>query len=159
VSWPLAVQNMQTLKDLIIATKSRKGPAAGTDKRGAYWLVREIRIRSYGGDGIGQNASNIRNYLQLKHYRSGEVRAVVIQNSWHQNYGDNTSWHGVNGILDSTTVEEVICVLLNSGDEEFGVLYESYFEEELTEMLTELGLPRSLPSPDEDIGAVEDKST
>lgn len=143
---------MKTLKELVIESKCRRGPADGTDKRGAFWNGSVTKIRRSGGDGIGQSSADVTHTLHLKHYRSGEVRAVVKIDRYHQNgsySGGGTEWVGVSQILDCATVEEVITALINAGSEESGRLYSEYYEEELTQLLTGLGMVESLPAPDE----------
>jgi len=143
---------MKSLKDLIIEQKARKGPASGTDKRGAYWIVKAITTRSAGGDGIGQSAPSLNYDLQLRHYRSGDVRAMIERDAWHQNGsygGGGTSWHGVGGILECTTAEEVIVELLNAGSEETGRLFSESHRGELVSGLAGIGLLEALPAPDE----------
>ena len=72
------LNKMKTLKEIIVETKCRKGESDGTTKQGAFWFAcDEILIRSFGGDGVGQSSTDLRNYLQLRHYRNGEVKAVV----------------------------------------------------------------------------------
>lgn len=147
---------MSTLKDLIIARKYRKGESAGTTKRGAYWRVaKPIRIRSYGGDGIGQSAPDCEHLLEFRHFRSGEVRAIIHIDCYHQNgsySGGGDSWHDVSEILDFTTIEDVIVVLKGQkiGDSGYSVnAYSDSYSRELSDLLEEFGLPSSEPAPDE----------
>lgn len=140
---------MKTLKELIIDRKCRKGESVGTTKSGAFWLACDpIRIRSFGGDGIGQSARNCDNYLQLRHYRSGEVKAVVNYHSWHQNSGTHDSYISV-PILDCTTVEDVIVILKGVSDDDTAA-YSNWGEGNLTKALVGLGMAESLPAPDEE---------
>ena len=135
---------MKTLKELIEAQRCRKGKSAGTTKQGAFWLVcAPIWIRSFGENGIGNNAPDYRNYLQLRHYRSGEIKAVVNSRAWHQNHGEENSYRSVPPILDCTTIEDVIVVLKDSFD-----AYSDSFETELVASLSGLGMVESAPAPD-----------
>ena len=142
-----APAKLPTLKDLVIAQKCRKGPSDGTTKRGAYWQCAEVQIRSYGGDGIGQSAASVKHVLLLRHFRSGEVRAVIHRDVYHQNGGEDT-WHPANEILDCTTIEDVIVQLksMNCGE---AAAYNKWGENALYDALTELGMIESLPAPDE----------
>ena len=150
---------MKTLKELVEAQKSRKGKSTGTTKRGAYWLVGDpLKIRSYGGDGIGQNSPDHKHFLELRHFRSGEVRATIQFESWHQNgsySGAGNSYHDVSEILNCTTVEDVIVALKSKtvrgrfvGDDVGVNVYSDSFADKLSERLTELGMVESLPAPD-----------
>ncbi len=144
---------MKTLKELIADRKCRKGAAAGTTKRGAYWLACEpIKIRSYGGDGIGQSAPDIDHHLELRHYRSGEIRAMVCRNARHQNSGTSTRYSPAE-LLDCTTSEQVIVALKGSqvecGYDYSEHAYSDYFADSLTKTLAALGMPDSEPAPDE----------
>jgi len=142
---------MKTLQDLIIAAKCRKGAAAGTTKKGAYWLACEpIKIRCFGGDGIGQSSPDLTNSLKLRHFRDGDVQTTVEFSSWHQNYGGRSaSYVGVPEIAVCETIEEVIVALKSCGTEVSA--YSDKMEDNLIEKLTALGLPASAPAPDEEI--------
>ena len=140
---------MQTLKELIENKKCRTGKAYGTSKQGAFWLaVVPIQIRSYGGDGIGQSRADFRNYLQLRHYRDGKVKAVVNFHSWHQNCGDENTYVTA-PILDCVSVEDVIVSLMTVNDREDHAYGEETGRENLIAALTGLGLVEALPAPDE----------
>jgi len=155
VSWSLTkLHDMKTLKQLVEEVKCRKGKSAGVTKEGAFWFaVEPIPIRSYGGDGVGQSTADCVNYLQLRHYRSGLVKAVVNFHSWHQNSGTSNSYKTVS-ILDCSTVEDVIVVLKAvQEDNAYGhgdVAYSDRKEEWLTDVLTEIGMPVSEKAPDEE---------
>jgi hypothetical protein len=139
---------MKPLQELIVAAKCRKGPSAGTSKHGAFWFACEpIRIRSFGGDGIGQSSPDRQNYLQLRHYRDGKTKAVVNFHSWHQNHGSHDSYRTI-CILDYTTIEDVIVMLKNLSQDDTPA-YSDLCKEALTEALSALGMPESLPAPDE----------
>lgn len=143
------MKHMTTLKELIIATRCRKGTAKGTTKRGAFWLACDpITIRSYGGDGVGNNGVDWRNHLELRHYRSGEVVATINKHGWHQNSVTHNEWQTL-PILDCTTIEDVIVALKGQTIGESPV-YADWGQKNLTQALTVLGLPESAPSPDDE---------
>ena len=149
---------MKTLKDLIIDNKCRRGPADATTKRGAFWLCPgavdrgiAIKIRRAGGDGIGQSSPDVTYSIHLRHYRSGEVRAMVERDAYHQNgsySGGGTDWIDVSEILGATTIEEVVVALLAAGGDA-GPVYSKRYSGDLTKLLSGLGLPVCAPSPDE----------
>lgn len=150
---------MKTLKSLIIDRKIRKGTAHGTTKRGAYWTLADkpneyfAILRRSGGDGIGQSAPDVTHGLELRHFRSGEVRAVIVRDAYHQNgsySSGGTSYHDASAILDCVTVEDVIVALKAAGTEESGSVYSDGKVENLTRALVALGLPVSAPAPDEE---------
>lgn len=138
-----------TLAEIIVALKCRKGKASGTTKHGAYWLAcDEILIRSWGGDGIGNNGANLRSRLQLRHFRDGSVRCVARMSSWHQNCGTHNNYVTVR-INDCRTVEDVITALLGESDSDGVAVYSAHFAADLTAALVALGMPESEPAPDE----------
>jgi hypothetical protein len=140
---------MKTLKELVVEKKCRKGPAFGTTKNGAFWMaVEPIKIRGFGGDGVGNNPSSRTNYLQLRHYRDGAVKAVVNWRSWHQNAGDSNEYVTVD-ILDCITIEEVV-VSLKKASCDGNNAYSDRWQSELTGVLLGLGMCETLPSPDDD---------
>ena len=142
---------MMTIREAIEVKKCRKGAAVGTTKDGAYWLAIEpVKIRSWGGDGIGNSAADLNAHLEFRHYRSGECRAVVHISSCHQNHSSRHWWHRVE-ILDCTNVEDVIVALKRgvSGDYDRETVYSDLYEESLTKAMTDLGLAIATPSPDE----------
>jgi len=144
---------MKTLSDLIVAAKCRKGAAAGTTKKGAYWLaVEPIKIRCFGGDGIGQSSADCTNYLELRHFRDGAVSIVIHYNSWHQNHGMSDTYQSHIGLPMCETVEDVIVALKSANDDGVSA-YSDRMEENLTEALVAFGLPESAPAPDEDAAA------
>lgn len=144
-----------TLSEIIESQHCRRGKAAGTTKRGAFWLACEpIRIRSYGGDGIGQNAADMENMLHLRHFRDGDVRATIRVWSWHQNGGDHSTYMDASSILTAQSVEDVIVALkairVEDDYEGYGApAYSDHEEDKLTAALTALGMPVSAPAPDE----------
>ena len=144
---------MKTLKDLIIEAKCRKGEAHGTTKRGAYWNCgTPAKIRSYGGDGIGNSGSSVTHCLELRHFRNGEVAAIVHVDAWHQNgsyAGAGDWWHDVSGILGSTTIEEVIVALKGERFDDTPA-YSEWGKGNLVEALSKLGLPEAASAPDEE---------
>lgn len=140
---------MKTLKELIVATKCRKGESAGTNKQGAFWFACEpIPIRRFGGDGIGQSSADCTNYLQLRHYRDGTVKAVVNFHGWHQNHGSSDNYRTSDNILDCATVEDVI-VCLKSISDEYSHAYSDNRQESMVDALTTLGMTEAAPAPDE----------
>ena len=145
---------MSTLKNLIDEKKCRKGPPAGTTKKGAYWLACEpILIRNYGGDGVGNNAVDCSHRLELRHYRSGDVTAMIHVHRWHQNgAGIGDSYHSVD-LLGCTTIEQIVVRLkgmtLNVGYGDGERSCSDHCEKNLVEGLVALGLPDADPSPDE----------
>jgi len=139
---------MKTLNELIVSAKCRKGASAGTNKHGAFWFACEpIIIRRFGGDGIGETDANCVNYLQLRHYRDGSVKAVVNSYSWHQNHGHCDTYRTADNLLDRTTVEDVIVCFKNISDKGSHA-YSDSRKNELTEALTALGMIEALPAPD-----------
>lgn len=141
---------MKTLKQCVIDKKCRKGAANGTTKRGAFWLACEpIKIRSYGGDGIGNNAADCTHFLQLRHYRDGEVLAIIHGNYWHQGVSAPDEFVCCDDILECTTVEAVIVALKGEQMPGGNSVFSDYFTGNLTCSLTELGLVENEPAPDE----------
>jgi hypothetical protein len=142
---------MLTLKQAIEATKCRKGAAHATTKSGAFWLaVEPIKIRSWGGDGIGNNGVDWDAFLQLRHYRNGTVRAMVQVTGYHQNGSPPDRYHHV-AIEDCTTIEDIIVALKSGVDGDYGreAIYGDHFEDKLTAALSSLGMAVAAPSPDE----------
>lgn len=140
---------MATIKELVEAKKCRTGKAAGTTKRGAYWVAAgPIKLRDYGGGGVGNEAPDMKNYLYLRHYRSGEVQAAVCCESWHQNTGDRVQWESLPALLDCQTIEDTI-VCLKSIRCFDGPVYSDRFEDDVTAAMADLGLPLASPAPDE----------
>lgn len=147
------MKTMKTIKQLIEESKCRKGHAEAITKSGAYWLAcDEIKLRSFGGDGIGNSGDDCRNFLQLRHFRDGSTKAVVRFWSWHQNSGTETKFKTAN-ILDCVTVEEVVMVLKSTtlqGDYGNTSSFDECYMKELTTGLMNLGLAECLPAPDEE---------
>jgi len=142
------------LHELIKGLRIRKGAAAGIDDTGEYWVVSEPPLIHHdGGDGIGNNAPDRRMRLQLRHYRSGHTEAVAWAEHWHQNRGTWTSRHALNGVLEATTVAEVIAAIRAAEVSDCGRYLWRGFEAGLSEWLMALGLPAAAPGPDEDGGA------
>lgn len=143
---------MLTLSNAIEQTKCRKGKSDGTTKDGAYWLAtKPIVIRSWGSDGIGSNPPDRTNYLELRHYRDGQVRARVNLHSWHQNgaYSGAGDWYAnADAILPCESVEAVIVALKGMRYNEWAV-YSDHFEDTLTKALVDLGIAEATPAPDE----------
>jgi len=143
------------MKNCIENSKCRRGTADGTTKSGAYWFACDaIKLRCAGGDGIGQSGADITFWLELRHYRSGECRAVIHRNAWHQNGcygGGGDCYTQMPAILVCATVEDVIVALKAGIDDGYGreTCYSDYHEETLTAALTALGLPATAPAPDD----------
>jgi len=148
---------MKTLKDYIVDQKCRKGPAAGTTKNGTYWLACDpIKIQDAGGDGIGCNAPSVAYYLRLRHFRDGAVRPQIHRKAWHQNgsySGAGNQYYGCDQIITCTTVEDVIVALKSINIDESDCyaehVYHDIFADDLTAALTGIGMPVSMPPPDE----------
>lgn len=143
---------MNTIKDIVVAKKIRKGPAHGTTKRGAFWLLfgkdNGLRLRGAGGDGVGHSAPDITYWLDLRHYRDGRVSAVIDVESWHQNTGHHHRYIRADQVLSCATVEEVVVALKGISDDCSAVYSDNRFDT-LVEALTRLGLPVSAPAPDD----------
>lgn len=142
---------MKTLKEAVEAEQCRKGKADGTTKRGAYWLATDpIIIRRSGGDGIGQSSADVTWTLELRHYRSGEVRPVIHRDAWHQNgswSGAGDDYYGRQDIGGAGTIEEVVVRLKNGvGDE---ACYSDKRYDDLRDALLAIGMTESIPGPDE----------
>jgi hypothetical protein len=143
---------MRTLKEIIINTRCRKGAADSIDIDGAYWMpFSPILLRRTGGDGVGSNARDIEYLIEFRHYRSGEVRAVLHEHSWHQNTGSSSVYHTID-ICDLNTGEDVIIVLLAAGHECIG--NDGRYSRLLIEKLAHVGLKPCDPSPDEFLKAI-----
>jgi len=150
---------MKTLSDIIIDSKCRKGGADGITEHGAYWLCPQSKIagnrgvktliRSWGDNGIGQACADLRNYMELRHYRGGKVSAVVVALSWHQNSGDSQTEMEIDSVLTTTSVEELQSALLSLEDENYGPVYGKNFSEKLAALAELIGLPACAPSPDD----------
>jgi len=145
-----------TLSEIIESQHCRRGKAAGTTKHGAFWNACEnICIRSYGGDGIGQNASDKAHDLQLRHYRDGRVKATVRVWTWHQNHGHHHTYVAVPSVLACDTVEGVIVALKAIRvDDQYGdgvPAYSDYQQDALTAALVALGMPLAAPAPDDEV--------
>jgi hypothetical protein len=145
---------MKTLATLIAEKKCRKGAADGTTKKGAYWLATPpITLRDFGGDGIGNAAANQKVKLYLRHFRNGEVAAVLAWSSWHQNGGRDTVWQPCSELLDCTTIEDIVVVLKATKITEHDTGYQiNAFSDHCSDnldSLSDLGLPSAAPSPDD----------
>lgn len=142
-----------TLRQAIEQARCRQGKAAGTTKDGAYWLAcKPTKIRDYGGDGIGQNRADTQNYLELRHYRDGSVRARVNVSASHQNgnRGGAGEWYlNADAVLDCASAEAVIVALKSIRDEDHGAMYGDAFEDDLVAAIAALGLPAAEVAPDE----------
>ena len=146
---------MTTLRDIITDRKTRKGQAAKITRDGAYWET-AIEINSEGGDGIGQAVSNITWYIEVRHYRAGDLRAYINRHSWHQNSGTRDLRTRADDLLECQTIEDLIQVaesheVVDRNDpcgyrEEVRV--SDRCRERLPDDLPEMAV--SLPAPDED---------
>jgi hypothetical protein len=137
-----------TLKDLTIAKKVRKGESVGRNKQGSYWVAFSEKTACYGGDGIGQSAADIDYLFKLKHYRSGEVEAVIVRHSWHQNSGNHFNFIDAAKVLEMETVEDVLDYLAFIKDAGDRVYVDSSYRESMTKALEEFGLVHA-KAPDE----------
>ena len=142
---------MNTLTHAVESQRCRTGESAGKTGLGAYWLAAEpIVVRRLGGDGIGENSADQTITLELRHYRSGAVEAVIHWTSWHQNDGQNDQYQEWPSLLDCSSIEDVIIALKY---DTFGPcekpVYSDGREDDLTVALSALGLPVAPPSPDD----------
>lgn len=145
---------MKTLKEIIAGLKIRKGTAHGTNKHGAFWTISGddffARIRRTGGDGIGQSTPDVSYYLDFRHFRNGEISAMVYRDAWHQNgayCGAGKTWQNVSEVLEAQTIEQVVVIL--KGIEIDGSPVCGSNPVDLIESLRKLGLPEAEPAPDE----------
>ena len=142
---------IKTVADYIIAAKIRKGPAAGTNSKGAYWVRSTQDIAVGGGDGIGQSAPVRHIYLDLRHYRDGKVAAVVRWESYHQNTGHDVTYYLAAGVLTSKSAEEVVVALHQLRDDQYGeLLLQSFVKKHVVAGMLALGLPEAAAAPDEE---------
>lgn len=148
---------MKTVKQAIEQAKIRKGPADGTTKRGAYWM-RSILVRHFGGDGIGTSSPDMKMYLDLRHYRSGEVAAIGHYHAWHQNHDAQDDYEQIPAVLDAVTAEDVIVALKGARVMDTAV-YSDRFEAKLIAFFAGLGIPAAAPAPDEDTTAATETKT
>ena len=145
-----------TIKDIAIARRSRKGEAHQITADGAYWLAIDVNFRSYGGDGIGQSASDKTDRYRVRHYRSGEVRAYCETYMWHQNDGDSVTRTRCDATLNAATVEDLIAMIQKVAicrDYEGAITTYTVGEwgkDNLTNDLQD-EMPIALPAPDDDV--------
>lgn len=149
---------MKTLKELVIEAKCRKGEAHGTTKRGAYWCPFMpdgkaqyfSRTASRGGDGIGNNAADVRVGLDLRHFRDGTVSAVLVRESWHQNYGTSKETTNADQLLSCATAEEVIVALrgIELINDSGPALGKGCIDDVIADCVA-IGMPKAAPAPDE----------
>ena len=144
--------NMKTVKEIIESKRLRKGPAHGITAAGAYWNTSKenhfAKLGATGGDGIGNNCGRGSWWLDFRHFRSGEIVPLVTMESWHQNYGTRTTEIACAGLLNCTTAEDVIAVLLDGNND--GPFLTHARIGSVTDDLVEFGLARCEPSPDND---------
>lgn len=145
-----------TLREAVEQSHVRSGKSNGTTRRGAYWLAcDEIVLREAGGDGIGQSGPDITYYLQIRHYRGGEVRAVVHQAARHQNgsWSGAGDWYRAVDLGDCATIEDVVVVLKGGIDFHGGDGRETCYSDchyaDIRDALMPLGLAESAPAPDD----------
>lgn len=147
---------MKTLKELVIASKCRKGQASGRTKRGAFWVALCVVTRRCGGDGIGNSGADVTYSLELRHYRDGGVSATIKRDSWHQNSGTDVRYEGCGSVLDCATAEEVVCALKGISFSDFydhtDHVLSSLKEDEVIAALVDFGLAPCEPAPDEERG-------
>ena len=146
------MKTLKTLREIAIARKSRKGPADKITQDGAYWLAVEIEIDSGGGGGIGQSGAQVSYLLQVRHYRSGDIRAYITRKTWHQNDGGNNRRTRADDLLDCSTIEDLITAMQQheiESDycENYKIAVSGYGHKTMITNLSEL--PESLPAPDE----------
>lgn len=142
-----------TLRAIIEKSKCRKGKAAGTTKKGAYWIAAAIPTRSFGGDGIGCNAADQEYILELRHFRDGQTQPVLHYDSWHQNIGKIHKYTPAPKLLDLTTIEQIIVALKGIRADNgwcMEAVYSDRKEEKFTATLVALGMAEMEPAPDED---------
>ena len=136
------------LKELVRARKCRKGNPYATTAQGAFWLpCGEIQIRSFGGTGDGNSEPLRNNYLQLRNFRDGQVKAAVKFQSIHKDIGTQNAYYNVD-IDCCSTVEDVIIKLKGVSYKGMSA-YSDQFKGNLTNALKALGMIESLPGPDE----------
>jgi len=146
------MHNMKTLKDIALARKARKGPAEAVTKDGAYWLPVSVNINVAGGDGIGQSDASRNTYLNIRHYRSGELGGYIEQTTWHQNTGSSTLRTSCSAALGVTNHEDLLIVLRKA---EFDTDHDMNIEVEVSDrgiarLLKEIPeLPAAPKAPDE----------
>ena len=139
---------MKTLKEIAIARKSRNGPAARITHDGAYWLAAEPLIASGGGDGVGQNSAHSKYYLDIRHYRSGDLRAYISCHSWHQNDGDTVERTRADDCLEAPTIEDLIACIMGHQISDYDDMRDHHiYRDELIKEFLEMAI--SLPAPDE----------
>ena len=159
--WGAKKGEKMDLETAIKNQKCRKGPVAGTTKKGAYWLACEpIVLYRAGGDGIGQSGADLTCFLELRHFRGGDVRPTINYNSWHQNWGEQNQYYGAIHLNQCATIEEIIVALKSEIGLEKYKCYSEYTQEyragksdptlpALKSLLETIGLPFSMPAPDE----------
>ena len=141
----------KTLRDIIIARKTRKGEADNITKDGAYWET-AINLQNGGGNGIGNNGSSVTHYLEVRHYRNGELRGYLNRHLWHQNDGTTHQRTRADNLLDCSTIEELIQTakkhkIESVYDDSYEIEISNEGEKRLCEGLPEM--PASEPAPDE----------
>ena len=77
------------------------------------------------------------------------MTATMVATSWHQNSGREETEIEINSVLTSTSAEELESCLLAIQDENESPVYAKYCSEKLHLLAELIGLPASLPAPDE----------
>jgi hypothetical protein len=153
-----ATQNTaKTVRDIITNRHIRKGQSTGITSDGAFWIAdtgdRDNNLSCGGGDGIGESAEDVGWYINIRHYRNGEVRCYLSRETWHQNEGTRICKTRADDILDAVTIEEVIQLIrshkIDNGYERSVVQLSDEGCDRLRKYLPEL--PESIPSPDENL--------
>lgn len=131
---------MKTLMEMVIAADIRNGKPAAKDENGEYWVVpghANHPILQDGGD-FGQD----RFTLELRHYRNGNVAAVVVKTKYR------VRDHKVPAVLGCKTAGEAITALLRMKGKKGKPLMYTVYEVSVMEYLLNLGLPEAAPSFD-----------
>lgn len=138
---------MKNLETITKNNKSRKGKASGTTKNGAYWIALDIeiareRVCDYNEDIL------LLIELQIRHFRSGDVVAVVSY--LYENYNLYQSFFEEfesDSVPKCETIEDVIIELKNLGIPEFENVPEGSYTP-LKAALKEYGLSEYASGPD-----------
>jgi hypothetical protein len=97
-----------TLREILVSRRIRKGPPYQVTPDGEYWLLR-IKLNRIRGDSRDQGIGVVTHYLDLRHYRSGAVRAYVTREAWHEaKIGIATVRTRADNVLNATTIEEIV---------------------------------------------------
>lgn len=145
------MKNMNTIKDLALEKKARKGPAKQITKKGAYWIALSIDTKRGGGDGIGQAPAQITTVFEVRHYRDGKLEAVVKNLWWHENEGLSTVAVAIPAALEVTNVEDLIRLIKSTSipDDEMNDTFEVSKQGQARLEKDLAPLPAAAPGPDE----------